>query len=142
MENLEDLLLELEFPVLLDLEFEGLPPTVNHIYRGAKGWRYLTQETREFQERITTLLREQWQDKEAFTGPVFLSIFFYIGDKRRRDIDNHIKALQDCFEKAGVIQDDSQIYAIFTKREDIQGKKNYTKLLLREWHINTVYNQE
>ena len=117
--------------LLLDLEFEGLPPTVNHIYRGARGWRYLTQETRDFQDRITALLREQWQDKDTFTGSVFLSIYFYPGNKRRWDIDNRVKALQDCLEKAGIIQNDSQIDALFVKRE--HGKKNATRIILRKW---------
>ena len=107
--------------LLLDLEFEGLPPTVNHIYRGAKGWRYLTQETREFQDRITVLLCEQWQDKETYTGPVFLSIFFYPDNKRRWDIDNRVKALQDCLEKAGIIANDTQINTLYVTRVD--GKK-------------------
>ena len=123
--------------LLLDLEFEGLPPTVNHIYRGAKGWRYLTQETRDFQDRITALLREQWQDKDTFTGPVFLSIYFYPSNKRRWDIDNRVKALQDCLEKAGIIHDDSQIDALFVKRE--HAKKNATtRLILREWNCNSA----
>ena len=139
MENLEDLLLELEFPVLLDLEFEGLPPTVNHIYRGAKGWRYLTQETRNFQERITALLREQWRNKKSYTGPVFLSIFFYPDNERRWDIDNRVKALQDCLEKAGIIANDTQINALYVTRVDGK-KKAATRIVLREWHINTVYN--
>ena len=125
--------------LLLDLEFEGLPPTVNHIYRGAKGWRYLTQETREFQDRITVLLCEQWQDKETYTGPVFLSIFFYPDNKRRWDMDNRVKALQDCLEKAGIIANDTQINALYV--ECIDGKKKAaTRIILREWHINTVAN--
>ena len=125
--------------LLLDLEFEGLPPTVNHIYRGAKGWRYLTQETRDFQDRITALLREQRQDKETYPGPVFLSIFFYPDNKRRWDMDNRVKALQDCLEKAGIIANDTQINALYV--ECIDGKKKAaTRIVLREWHINTVAN--
>ena len=115
---------------LLELEFEGLPPTVNHMYRGAKGWRYLTAETIEFQTRISALMRDECQIKEAFTGAVAVFITFYTNNKRRWDIDNRVKALLDCLEKAGIIQDDSQIDALLIKRE--HGKKTATKIILCE----------
>ena len=119
---------------LLELEFEGLPPTVNLMYRGARGWRYLTAETIEFQTRISALMSSECQTKEPFTGAVAVFITFYTNNKRRWDIDNRVKALLDCLEKAGIIQDDSQIDALIINRE--RGQKLATSMIVCD--INSV----
>ena len=113
---------------LLELEFEGLPPSVNHMYRGARGWRYLTVDTIEFQTRISALMRGECQIQEIYTGAVAVFIKFYTNNKRRWDIDNRVKSLIDCLEKAGIIQDDSQIDALFINRE--RCKKSTTRIIV------------
>ena len=118
---------------LLELEFEGLPPTVNHMYRGARGWRYLTAETIEFQTRISALMSSEYQTKEPFTGAVAVFIRFYTNNKKRWDIDNRVKALLDCLEKAGIIQDDSQIDALIVTRE--RGQKLATSMIVCEYSL-------
>ena len=75
-------------------------------------------------------MRDECQIKEAFTGAVAVFITFYTNNKRRWDIDNRVKALLDCLEKADIIQDDSQIDALLIKRE--HGKKTATKIILCE----------
>ena len=118
---------------LLELEFEGLPPSVNHMYRGARGWRYLTADTIEFQTRISALMRDECQLKEPFTGSVAVFITFYTSNKRRWDIDNRVKALLDCLERGGIIQDDSQIDLLHVERK--HGKKSATEILLCEINL-------
>ncbi len=113
---------------LLELEFEGLPPSVNHMYRGARGWRYLTADTIGFQTRISALMRDECQIQEIYTGAVAVFIKFYTNNKRRWDIDNRVKSLIDCLEKAGIIQDDSQIDALFINRE--RCKKSATRIIV------------
>ena len=71
---------------LLELDFEGLPPTVNHMYRGARGWRYLTTENIEFQTRISVLMSSEGQTKEPFMGAIAVFITFYTNNKKRWDI--------------------------------------------------------
>jgi crossover junction endodeoxyribonuclease RusA len=44
-----------------------------------------------------------------FTGPIAMWIHATPPDRRRRDIDNILKAPLDALEKAGVYKDDSQI---------------------------------
>ena len=61
---------------LLAIEIDGLPPTVNMMYRGLQGHRYKTKECLEWQSCVVSELAKSW------------------------DVDNRVKALQDCLSKA------------------------------------------
>ena len=51
--------------ILLELEIEGLPPTVNHLYRtGRSGFRYKTESGRKYQEQVSLLLAQEWQGRQ------------------------------------------------------------------------------
>lgn len=102
---------------LITLELEGLPPTVNHLYRNFRGRRYKTTSGRKYQERTTTKIRRAWKNQSASKEPVELRIRFITSDRRRWDIDNRVKALQDCLSMAGVIEDDRQINILHVERE-------------------------
>ncbi len=94
---------------LLKVKFEALPPTVNHMHINAHGRRIKTQACREFQEQTTAVLQQLWRNKPPYTGRVALHVIFTTNNRRRWDIDNRVKALQDCLTMAGVIKDDCQI---------------------------------
>ncbi|MBQ6909095.1 MAG: RusA family crossover junction endodeoxyribonuclease [Synergistaceae bacterium] len=113
---------------LINLEFEGLPPTANLMYRGLKGHRYKPKSVLEYQKYTTALIREQWQGRETFTGLAALYVRFETDNRRRWDIDNRVKALQDCITLAGVLKDDTQIYFLQVKRE--YGSKTATAIKL------------
>ena len=115
---------------LLRLEIPGLPPTVNHIYRTGKNFRYKVKEVRDWQEKITLLMRHAKTNKEIYTFPVALKIICCSNDKRRWDIDNRIKALQDCLAPAGIIRDDSQVWKIQIERKLTE--ETSTKIILTE----------
>lgn len=99
--------------VLIEVEFEGLPPTVNQMYRnvtrGGFTCRYKTQACHDFQDMLSTKIKKLWAKQPPYDGRVALFIKFLQHDHRRWDIDNRVKALQDCLSVAGVIKDDSQI---------------------------------
>lgn len=116
--------------VLISLELDGLPPTVNHMYRTSGRYRYKTAEARIYQEHVSSLLREKWNNREQYTEPVELCVTFSTNNRKRWDIDNRVKALQDCLAQAGVIQDDTQIDELHVKR--IYGSKMGTELTLKE----------
>lgn len=113
---------------LINLEIEGLPPTVNLMYRGLKGYRYKPKNVIVYQKNMTVRMREQWGSREAFTGPAALYITFETDNRRRWDIDNRIKALQDCLMLSGVLKDDTQINFLQVKR--IQGERTATVMKL------------
>ncbi len=116
--------------VLLDLELLGLPPTVNHMYRTGKRSRYKVREVREYQRYAVGKLRESWEGKEAYIGRVELWLLLKTDNHRRWDIDNRVKALQDCLSMAGVIKDDSQLEVLYVER--VYGNEKGTRIILKE----------
>ena len=116
--------------ILLELEIQGLPPTVNHLYRtGRTGYRYKTAGGRKYQEQVSFLLAQKWQDKPSYSGDVELRIEFTVKSRRKWDIDNRVKALQDCLNMAGIVKDDSQVQILHVERR--QGDADMTQLEIR-----------
>ena len=115
---------------ILNLELIGLPPTVNHMYRTGYKSRYKTLEVREYQNYAVSKMRERWTGRQTCTGRLELRLIFTTDDKRRWDIDNRVKALQDCLSIAGVIRDDSQLDALHVER--CYGKEKGTRIILAE----------
>ena len=114
----------------LDMELIGLPPTVNHMYRTGNRSRYKTLEVREYQQYAVNKLREAWRGRKTLDGRIELRIKFQTDNKRRWDIDNRVKALQDCLSMAGVIWDDSQVDMLYVERS--YGKEKATYMTVRE----------
>ena len=119
---------------LLRVKLEGLPPSVNRMYRtGKSGTRYKRSEVSNWQEETAEKIREAW-NKGSYTGKVKVHIEFTVKGNRRWDIDNRLKALLDCLELGGVIEDDSQIWGIeaYKRRGENDGveieMKEYTEL--------------
>ena len=127
---------------LLSLEFEGLPPTVNTMYRNSGSRRYKRQAVEDWQEDIAGMLSEKWNTpinnylsgvlcKKPYSKRVCVSIEFTTKDKRNWDIDNRIKSLLDCLEIAGVLLNDNQIDGLNVRRH--RGQENKTKITLMEF---------
>jgi Holliday junction resolvase RusA-like endonuclease len=120
--------------ILLEIELEGLPPTVNSMYRSKRnGQRYKRENCRAYQKQVTARMRECWQGAAPCTGRVELLIKYEVKDKRRWDIDNRLKALQDCLTSAGILKDDSQIDSLKIKR--VPSDVSRTKITLREYEV-------
>ena len=127
--------------LLLSLEFDGLPPTVNTMYRSSGSHRYKRQEVQDWQEDIAAMMAEQRQKSiPNFPSGVFcskpyckrvqVSIDFTTKDRRNWDIDNRIKSLLDCLEIAGVLLNDNQIDGLNVRRH--KGQENKTKISVME----------
>ena len=113
--------------LLLELEIEGLPPTVNHLYRTSRsGFRYKTERGRKYQEQISSQLAEKWQYRPPYPGEIELRIKFIVKTRRKWDIDNRVKALQDCLSMASLIEDDSQVQILHVER--CKGEIDMTRL--------------
>ena len=114
---------------LISITLKSLPPTINHMYMTAHGRRFRTAECREYQEQVVEQLKALWNSEPPFTGRVAIHIIFTAKDKRRWDIDNRMKAIQDCLSMAGIIKDDSQIDEIYIERRYTE--KISTTLILK-----------
>lgn len=118
---------------VLDIEFLGLPPTVNHMYRTGNRSRYKTLEVREYQQYVVNKLREEWRGRKTLTGRIEMHLVFQTNNRRRWDIDNRVKALQDCLSIAGVIRDDSQLDALHVER--MYGNDQCTRMTVTEMAV-------
>ena len=113
---------------ILRIELDGLPPTVNHMYLSVRGRKFRTKDCAAYQDyvlnKMTPLRASEW----SYSGRMALTLIFTAADKRRWDIDNRIKSIQDCLARSGIIKDDSQIDELLVKRK--YGKIAKTALIL------------
>ena len=83
------------------------PPTINHYY-GVRGKaRFIKPAGLEFRRVVAERVAQK--SNSMILGKVAIQIQIVPPDKRKRDIDNVLKALLDSLTKAGVWKDDSQI---------------------------------
>lgn len=81
------------------------PPSVNHYWRHHRGQVLVSAKGRAYRKNISASI----PPTQTLKGRVELKIDVYPPDKRRRDLDNVLKALLDGLRTAGVYEDDSQI---------------------------------
>jgi crossover junction endodeoxyribonuclease RusA len=84
------------------------PPSVNTYWGFHGSHRFLTTKAKEFK---TNCLRSFIASKHQGFGASRLQVCveLYAPDRRKRDIDNHVKSLLDALCQANVFDDDSQI---------------------------------
>lgn len=114
--------------VLITLELDGLPPTANLLYRNFRGRRYKTPQGRKYQEQVAGLLRYRWSGQPPYEFPVELRLIFTTDNRRRWDIDNRVKALQDYLSMARVIKDDRQVEILHVERQYDKKQATYMEV--------------
>lgn len=98
---------------LVCVTVEGTPESVNHIWRGTRSGRhYKTTKAKNFELLLTHALRAGRRNGTVYDGDVRLGMVIGRKTKRRYDLDNRIKSVQDCLAPAGIIADDSQVVEI------------------------------
>lgn len=84
------------------------PPSMNSYWRSVGGRVLISKDGREYREHIQALaLSLKWPKFHA--ARVTVEIEAWMPDRRRRDLDNLLKAVLDSLTHAGVWNDDSQI---------------------------------
>lgn len=94
-----------------------LPPSVNALYgvNLATGEKFLTPAQRAFRKDVVGILALSGL-AEPLAGRLELTVELYQVDRRRQDISNRIKALEDALAHAGAFHDDSQVDRLIVHR--------------------------
>lgn len=81
------------------------PPSLNNYYRHVGPRVLISRAGRRYRMMCVSRL----SDAGKLDGDIALKLECYPPDRRRRDLDNLLKCLQDSIVSAGVMEDDSQI---------------------------------
>lgn len=84
------------------------PPSVNHLYAVVNGRKVLSAKGRDY---IAEVARSVARQTPCTFGPLRIaySAVAFPPDRRRRDLSNLVKIVEDSLTKAGVWDDDSQV---------------------------------
>ena len=96
-----------------------LPPSVNSyrtIFRNRMG---ISKAGKEFKAQVSDYVVE-YKVPKLGSVRLELKVVIYPRDRRRQDISNRIKILEDSLVDAGVFDDDSQIDILFIERGEIK----------------------
>lgn len=101
-------------PVTLELPY---PPSVNHYWRRVGARTLISREGRRFRARVAALLATR--RIPCLDGPLDVHVTLHPPDRRRRDLDNPMKALLDALAHGSVYQDDGQIDRLDIVRREV-----------------------
>lgn len=96
------------------------PPSANRIWRhivvGGQARTLLSEDARGYYAKVKRDVRKKRNGFAPLSGPLTLTVKAYPPDRRRRDLDNTLKAVGDALTKAGVWWDDSQLVEIHAQK--------------------------
>lgn len=106
------------------------PPSVNRAWRmvrapgsGRSCRMVLSREGRAYRTeacaRLAALVGHLAREGRALDGPLRVDITLHPPDRRKRDVDNALKALLDALQHGGVIRDDAQIADLHVVRGEV-----------------------
>lgn len=106
-----------------------LPPSTNNLYinRGKK--RVISERYRAWRQAAGWALIEQ--SPKAVNGDFDLWLYVEWPDKRRRDLDNHLKAVLDLLVSHQLVEDDSRCQAMHIYR-GLKGKECVVRVCERK----------
>jgi len=106
------------------------PPTVNNYTAVVRGRKILSKRGRNYKKQAFVSLVEQHAPK-GLTGRLEVRIDVYPPDKRKRDIANVEKAINDICQDYGIFIDDEQIDILHIRRREIT-KPGYVRVFISE----------
>jgi crossover junction endodeoxyribonuclease RusA len=106
------------------------PPSVNHYWRTWRGRMLISRQGRAYRKQVGALLKAAGVTPES--GPLAVHIELYPPDRRKRDADNLLKAVNDSLQHGGAFHDDSQIvWLLVEKAEVVPGGKVVVRIAER-----------
>jgi len=90
------------------------PPSINHYFRVFRGRTVISAKGRAFRHRVCSILAAA--GVRPMAGRLCVSVDIYPPDRRRRDVDNTLKALLDALEHGGAYVNDAQIVWLLTRK--------------------------
>ena len=91
------------------------PPSGNHMWKHAGGKHYLTKAAMAYYSQVAYIIAQTGM-RLGLEERLAVEVDVYPPDKRKRDLSNVIKVLEDACTKAGLWQDDSQIDRLVVQR--------------------------
>lgn len=101
-------------PLTLELPY---PPSVNHYWRRVGMRTLISREGRRFRARVAAHL--SLRRIPRLDGALQVHVTVHPPDRRRRDLDNAMKALLDALAHGGVYEDDGQIDRLEIVRAEV-----------------------
>lgn len=95
------------------------PPSMNRLWRNVQGRTLLSEEGRRYRRAVAKACLLARVAGLRLDGRLSLSVMVQAPDRRARDLDNLVKAVQDGLTHAGVWLDDSQIDRLLVVRGDV-----------------------
>ncbi len=93
-----------------------LAPSANAIFRAGRGRVYKTNIYKQWLEECSWMIKTQ--TKESVPRDYILQVVAKRPDKRRRDLDNLLKATSDLLVRTGIVSDDNFCRAIVAEWVD------------------------
>jgi len=93
------------------------PPSVNHYWRRVGARTLISREGRRYRAHVASILA--LQRVRPVAGELDVRVTVHPPDRRRRDLDNTMKALLDALEYGGAYGDDFQIDHLDIWRGDV-----------------------
>jgi crossover junction endodeoxyribonuclease RusA len=92
------------------------PPSVNHYWKSNGTRRFISPQAKQWLEEAIWLLKQAKGGRPPIAGEVAVFVIAWPPDRRRRDLDNLLKAILDALVKAGALQDDHQVAEVHLVR--------------------------
>lgn len=108
------------------------PPSVNSYYRSVRGRNILSKRGRMYRAEVQRAVRASGSANKNLTCRLDVEITLHPPDRRRRDVDNTIKAMLDGLQKSGVFLDDSQVDRLLVLRSTVE-PGGVAVVKIKEW---------